>query len=463
MPEGEKREFGNTRIAPKLVVGIFDHTATLGGGEIALLNLVRQLDRERFEPLVILGTDGPLVERLEASGIRVEILPMAPSVLHTRKDSLGMGSVTRVRDILRMVRYATVMAKYLRARGIELLHTNSLKADILGGLAARMAGIPVIWHVRDRIEKDYLPAPVVSIFRKLCRLIPNYVVTNSQATLETLRLAPTQGTVSGTYIHTRPSGFQKARVVYDGTPIPHSVPIVISSSKTAPSAEVITEQTASQDDGVAKDHMEPSDSAQPVFNQQIETQETERRIIIGLVGRISPWKGQHIFLEAASQVNRRYPHVEYQIIGAALFSESDYEEEIHHLTERLGLADRVNFMGFCDDVMERIKALDILVHASTVGEPFGQVIVEGMACAKPVVATRGGGVPEIVEDGVSGILVPMSDANGMAEAILRLIERPDVAREMGERAYLRVSEYFSIDLTARRMEEVYQDVRATRP
>ena len=146
--------------------------------------------------------------------------------------------------------------------------------------------------------------------------------------------------------------------------------------------------------------------------------------VIGLVGRIAQWKGQEIFIRAAAGVLSRFPNCRFRIIGAALFSEQDYERRIRQLAGELGIAHSVEFTGFRQDVFTAISELDILVHASITGEPFGQVIVEGMAAGKPVVATAGGGVPEIVQDGLTGLLVPMGDPQGMARAICRLLENP---------------------------------------
>ena len=125
------------------------------------------------------------------------------------------------------------------------------------------------------------------------------------------------------------------------------------------------------------------------------------------------------------------------------------------MSSQLGLDNVLQFTGFCSNVKQAISELDVVVHASTKGEPFGQVIVEGMAAGKPVVATNGGGVPEIVEDGLTGILVPMGDVSAMAEAICRICADPLAARIMGAKGKKRVAEHFTIEQTARKVESVY--------
>ncbi|HZO89112.1 MAG TPA: glycosyltransferase family 4 protein [Chthonomonadaceae bacterium] len=379
----------------------FDHTANLGGGEIALLRLASRLDRTRYTPLVVLASDGPLVERLRAAGIETHVLSLSPRITQARKDGLGGRTLLRGRDLLATLAYIRQLARFIRQQQADIVHTNSLKADILGGCAARLARTPVIWHIHDRIAEDYLPASVARLFRWLCRVLPDYIVTNSQATLSTLRY-----------------------------PRQHRCAVIACGAEIRPQSE----------EGARK-------------ASAAETKPMERRI--GLVGRISPWKGQHIFLHAAALVRRRFPAARFLVIGAALFAEKDYEAQIHALTHTLGLEDCVEFTGFRNDVPDLIASLEILVHASTIGEPFGQVIIEGMAEGKPVVATDGGAIPEIVEEGKTGLLVPMGDAVAMAEAIGALLSDPERAARMGQHGRERVLAHFTLDQMARRMEAIY--------
>jgi glycosyltransferase involved in cell wall biosynthesis len=379
----------------------FDHTAALGGGEIALLHLVERLDRARFQPVVALASDGPLREKLVAAGVETHLLLLAADVVQTRKDSLGSRSLLQAGVIARALAYVWRLARFIKEKRIDLVHANSLKADLIGGLAARLAGRPVIWHVRDRIENDYLPPTVVTVFRRLARIIPHRVIANSEATLRTLKLPPGN----------------KASVVSSGV-IPR-----------------------------------PVDTTQETFTS-IRTEAP----LIGIIGRISPWKGQHIFLRAAAQVRERFPGARFQIIGSALFDEAAYEKEIHELTTALGLTDAVEFTGFRSDVPELIDRLDILAHASTTGEPFGQVVAQGMMAGKPVVATNGGGVPEIIEDGRSGLLVPMGDAAALATAIIGLLENPERAEAIARAGRRRILDCFTIEQTVKKVQAIYDDL-----
>lgn len=375
-----------------------DHTATLGGGEVALLNLARALSQSRYEPVVLLFSEGPLVRRLAEAGIECHVMPMSGGVIHARKDELGGGTLLRIRDVASTLSFARDVTRFMRRSNVALVHTNSLKSDLIGGLAARTARLPLVWHVRDRIADDYLPAKVAKAFRMLCRVMPTRVIAISDAVRQTLGNNP------------------RVRVVHDGTPMP---------AKTA----------SGRNDG---------------------------RMLVGLVGRISPWKGQDVFLRAASIVRRQLPAARFQIIGSALFGEREFEQRLHAIVQDQGLADAVEFLGFREDVADLIARLDVLVHASTTGEPFGQVIIEGMAAAKPVIGTRGGAVPEIIVEGETGLLVPMGDADQLAEAICALLADPARARRMGLAGRTRVAEHFTIQNTARGVQAVYDDLLAPR-
>jgi glycosyltransferase involved in cell wall biosynthesis len=382
--------------APKKVL-FLDHTAKMGGGEYALLHLSQRLDRSRFEPIVLLFSDGPLREKLVDAGVETYVYPLSSRVVSTRKDTLGAASVLQLRNVLQIIGYCWRLSRFMKKLNIDIVHTNSLKADLIGGVSARLAAVPVIWHIRDRIENDYLPSPVVKVFRWLCRVLPHQLIANSHATLETLQL-------SGTRTNST------AHVVHDGV-----VPIDFSAE------------------------------AQP-----------QATPLIGIIGRVTRWKGQHIFVQAAAQVRQEFPQARFQIIGSSLFGEEDYAAELAALIKELKQEDCIELTGFVTDVNQYLQKLDVLVHASITSEPFGLVVVEGMMAAKPVIATKGGGVLEIVRDGETGLLVPMGDADALASALKYLLNNPDAAQAMGQAGKKRVQENFTIDLTVQRVQDVYE-------
>ncbi len=397
---------------PKNVLYV-DHTAKLGGGEIALLNLIQALDPARFRPHVVLGEDGPLVGRLRAAGIETTILPLDTALRETRKDTLGLGSLLKLSRIKTLLAYSRTLARFAREHSADLIHTNSLKSDIYGGIAGRLARIPVLWHIRDSINSEYLPGPAAAAFRLLSRLMPQAVVANSSSTLHQLW----------------PKRAKSGDVVYSGVPI-----VVVH-------------------DGYVETDAEPYLAGQTTWNHPP---------VVALIGRIAEWKGQHVFLRAAAAARRRFPDTRYWIVGAPLFGEDEYERSLHVMAEQLEMTDRVEFLGFRDDVALLMSQIDIVVHASTLGEPFGQVVIEGMAAGKPLIATNGGALPEIVVPGETGYLVAMGSAEEMAVALERLLAAPVLARTMGQAGRQRVERLFTIGHTARKMESIYDLLFARR-
>jgi len=385
-------------VAPIRVLYL-DHTAALSGGELALARLLGALDRARVEPIVVLAEDGPLRALLCAQSIETHVLPMASRLRETRKDSLGLVGLARhLRSLGQIWAYARSLSRLARERGAQIIYANSLKSDFYGALAARMARVPVIWHVRDRIEESYLPPAAVRLVRLTARHVPACVIANSAGTLATLRLA--RGQCSA----------------------------VIAS-------------------GLSRDHIERCWVA--------ERRNTVPRI--GIIGRLARWKGQDIFLRAAALLRQQGWPAEYCIAGGALFGEETFEAELRSLACELGIGDQVEFAGHVD-VPAELRRLDILVHASTLPEPFGQVIVEGMAAEIPIVATDAGGAREIIEDGRTGLLVRMGDPAALAAALDRLLADPGYARGLATAARRHALENYTIEQSARRSETLYERV-----
>ncbi len=307
--------------------------------------------------------------RLRSLDVETQVLPLSGKVRDVRKDSLGLAAAVRhLEKIPHFSTYAASVAQFARRHNADIIHTNSLKADLYGALAGRLARVPVVWHVRDRIEPTYLPRPAVRMFRLLARKLPAYVVANSQSTLETLFLG----------------GARPSAIVPSG---------------------IDSDEIGTRDERVRTEDRGP--------------------VRIGIVGRIARWKGQHIFLEAAARVIEAGHDTQFVIVGTPLFGEESYEEEIRRQVRDSGIESRVEFLGFRKDIPQVLRSLDILVHASTTPEPFGQVVVEGMAAGLPVIGTDGGGVREIITHDKTGLLVPMSDAPALTRALDGLLRDPE--------------------------------------
>jgi glycosyltransferase involved in cell wall biosynthesis len=162
--------------------------------------------------------------------------------------------------------------------------------------------------------------------------------------------------------------------------------------------------------------------------------------IVGIVGRLQRWKGMHVFLDALALLRAKQPAAHGVIVGGAHETEPGYPAALQAQATALGIAGAVTFAGFQGNAIEWMQAMDVVIHASD-REPFGIVIVEGMALGKPVIAGSEGGPTEIITDGENGLLSPFGDANALAAAMERLLGDPALARRLGEAAARRAVEF----------------------
>ena len=273
--------------------------------------------------------------------------------------------------------YVWRLARRLRQLRPDIVHTMSLKAAVYGIPAARLSGTPVVWHLHDRVAPDYLPGVAVGLLRGLARTGPTMLLANSSATLATV------------------PGARRGRVVPNPIPLP------------------------------APEHRErPFDAVR-----------------VGIVGRLAPWKGQDVFVRAFAEAFQPGSPVRGVIIGAALFGEEEHEEALRRLCRELDVDGRVEITGFVEDVEQAISRLDVLVHCSTVPEPFGQVVVEGMAAGLAVVASAAGGPTEVITNGHDGMLVPPGDVAALADALRTLASDEDLRLKLGRAALIRAQDF----------------------
>ncbi len=180
--------------------------------------------------------------------------------------------------------------------------------------------------------------------------------------------------------------------------------------------------------------------------------------LVGFVGRLDPWKGADVFVRAAAEISRQRSDVRYLVCGGELPGYESYAERVKGLAWDLGLEGRIHFTGWVyrlDDIPEVMAAIDVLVHTSVRPEPFGLVLVEAMAAAKPVVASNAGGVQEVVEANVTGLLAEPGDWCGVADALGALLADPVRAQAMGRAGRERAERLFEVGAYARKIEALY--------
>lgn len=288
------------------------------------------------------------------------------------------------------------LRRAIREIAPDLIVANSLKAAVLVGVVAGRRRW--VWHLHDRLAFDYLAAPIVIALRLLARIGPRRIVANSIATAATAGRLPVG----------------RVAVAYPG--------------------------------------LEESAFARP--------KRSPGRGPVGIVGRVGATKGQKQFVEAAERVARVYPRLRFRIVGTALFEDAPYASALTQQIAHSEISDRVEQAGWSDSPATEFRRLGLLVHASPVPEPFGQVIVEALAVGTPVVATDGGGVGEILDprrestviaDGVRrgayGLLVSPGDAGALAVAISWMLEHPGDSASMVRGAHWDIRDRFSIERT----------------
>jgi glycosyltransferase involved in cell wall biosynthesis len=363
-------------------------TGEIGGAEVALLRLLRHLDRTRFAPAAVCLSPGPLLDRLRALDVECTLVPAG-----------------RFRHLHRTVAVVLQIARVARRHRSDVIFGNGTKGHLYGALAARLVRRPAVWWLHDILPTD--SGRPLSLNWLAARLQADLVVANSAATA------------------------RAAQVYYPSVGAPKIV---------HPGLDMQEIETAGAGDAI------------PRMQQELGLPEGP---LVGIVGRLSRWKGQHIFLEAARLIAGGCAAVRFLVIGGALFGlEPDYPAFLQKLARDLGLVDRVVFTGHRSDVLRLMSSLDVVVHASILPEPFGLIILEGMALGKPVVATALGGVLEIIEPEITGVLVPPNDPKALAAAVLALLSDRERARRIGLAARQRVRERFTAQRMASQMQEL---------
>ncbi len=376
---------------------------TVGGSYFSLLHLVSGLDRSKYEPVVVFAAPTPLAAQFEAAGARTLVRPLAPAV--KLRGPIGRSLSKALNFLLGFLLEPIRLARFLRQQRADLVHlNNSITRSHPWMVAALFAGIPCITHERGINEK------FAGRSRALARTV-KAVICISEAVRENL--------VS--------SGLGELRLVtiHNG--------LDPSSMRATKSAVQVRAEL-----GLAPD--------QP---------------LIGVIGNVKAWKGQEVVVRAMGLLKAQYPDLTCVLVGDTARAERDYTRRIEAIAADLGLSRRIVITGYRSNVADFVAALDIQVHASIAPEPFGRVLLEAMAFSKPVVASRGGAVPEIVVDGETGLLFQPGVPEDLARCLRRLLDDPELARSMGRAGYSRLRDRFSITANVRETEDLYRRLLAT--
>ena len=392
---------------------------TIGGSHYCLLELIKGLNKSKFKPFVLFYQKNILIPEFERH-CPVIILDKTRGLVIKRDFPHLYALVSKIpylpyflilfQKTYNFFRYyLTDFLKiiYLLSKlKIDLVHINNAPALTDWLIAAKILKIKCIGHLRGNWDIGYLQKKLLKFY--------DAVIAISQSVINYLKKKGVNNTNNFVIIH-------------DGI----DIDAVLKTKEKTP-------------DEIRKELAIPSNS----------------NFLLGLIGNIKAWKGQHVAIEAIKILKKKYPKIKCLIVGNVSNLEDDkkYFNYLKELVNNNGLSKNIIFTGFRKDIPDIISALDILIHTSVAPEPFGRVILEGMIFSKPVIATSHGGPIEIIEDGISGFLVPPNDPNALAQKIDYLISNLDTAKKIGQIARKRVEECFSIQINIKKIEQLYTNI-----
>lgn len=393
-----------------------------GGSTLSLFELVKGLNKDLFEPIVIFRQQHPYSERFKQIGIEIYILSNRNSkidkTVNKRDIAKALNSYGRwfailyreakefylffKNDFLDGLRLRSLIKK---VNATIIHHNTSLPGNRATILAGRLLQVPQICHVRSFHELAFID-------KILSRFISSFIYIS-----KAVEFCYTSQKINK----------KKGQVVYN--PVRS-----INGDIEKITSKIRTEFGISSNE----------------------------KLIVN-VARIERWKGQEYYIKAFSKVRKWFPLTKALIVGApsSNYNSRNYYQEIKSLTKELNLTKHVIFTGEREDILQIMTASDVIVHSSSNPEPFGRVIVEGMLSKKPVIATAAGGVFEIITDDNLGLLVPMRDIDKMAEAIRLLFSNPELADKIGLDAFNNARFKFSIEKHVSLIQECYHKLIKT--
>jgi glycosyltransferase involved in cell wall biosynthesis len=383
---------------------LFVHASSdLYGSDKVLLDLLLNLDQNRFKPIVILPGKGPLFDSIQHAGIEVHDLTLARIA---RSGFSPAGIVTLVVNIIVSL---IAISKVVAGRKIDIIHSNTL-AVVSGALWALCSNAKHLWHVHEIIEH---PDIINTYYPRLVNLLSCKVVANSAATREWL-------------VSRSPGLRSKTITILNG--LCHKEMVAIPEISRIRSF-------CTTSDG---------------------------EVVVALVGRINRLKGHKILVDALEILAAKgIRGIRALIVGSPPPGQEHFKTDLCTYIHESSVAGMITLMDFTADIWPVWAACDIAVVPSTEPESFGMVAIEAMSAHKPVIASNHGGLVEIVEDGITGLLVPPQDAGALAVALESLVSDPVRRKEMGERGFQRQKEFFSLEAYTTAFESQYIEIASS--
>jgi glycosyltransferase involved in cell wall biosynthesis len=390
-------------------------SAQLGGTEASLIEMVHSLRAARPEWTfsVIAPHGGPLVERLAGNAVPVDVLAFPATLARVGEAGRLAARLGRIRlaaDLLRAAPSVWRYRRFLRSRLVEhgvpdVVHAHGFKMQVLGALAVPRGAL-LVWHVHDYVASRPFSARLLRALAHRCAL----VVANSSSVADDVR------SVLGAGV--------RVETIYNAIDLTRFTP-----------------------EGPALD-LDRLGGLEPPSSGTLR---------VGLLATFGRWKGHRTFLRAVAAISD-LPVRAYVIGGTQYQTRGSQEtlEGLRHAARDLGLDGRVVFTGPVSDAAAALRALDIVVHASTEPEPFGMVIAEAMACGRAVIVSGAGGAAELVDDGVDGVGHRPGDAAHLAERLRALVADPELRRRLGAAARRTAARRFDRDRLAVEIAPLYR-------
>lgn len=361
-----------------------DQSGQLGGAELSLTDVAKHF---RDQGLVYLFEDGPFATKLTAERVPCKVLQRPR--LSISKDSGLLKGLLSIRQLLPLV---GEVAK--TAQTYDLIYANTQKALVVGAIASILARKPLVYHLRDILSAEHFSQMNRRVAITLANTCATLVIANSQATRQAFIEAG--------------GNSQRIKVVYNGF---------------APEKY----------------------QSQPPLRTALQLQHNiQEGFWIGHFSRFSPWKGQHVLVDALQYLGEE---VQVLLVGKALFGEDNYVQFLQAKMQDYGLQDRVHFLGFRSDIPALMASCDLVAHTSTSPEPFGRVIIEAMLAGCPVVAAKAGGATELIEHGKTGWLCPPNNPQKLAHMIGECQRQPQLRQQIADQARVQASQTFSLEHT----------------
>ncbi len=423
LPSGARTD--GAPAGPRRVLFVQHLGDVFGGTERSLLNLVRRLDPARFRAVVAHPPRGALWDALAAAlgdgaGAAVAVERIAWD-----------GFASPWRRPVAFVRGVLALRRAIRETGAALVHANSWWAARLATPAAASLGVPSIAHVRD--AGFAAPrGPAAGLTRAADHLVRRALNVPTSLLVRPDRLIAVSRFIAEVLAGIAFVDRRRVEVVYDGVDLPPTPPADGRGASFR-----------------ARHGIAPED------------------LLIGAVGRLDPGKGLPLVLEATHALRARGLPARAAIVGGAWDPTGHaHAEELRARAQELGILESVTFTGHVADVWSVYAALDVLVVPSLAPGGYGEgapnALFEGLAAGLPVVASRSGGLPELVRDGVDGLLVPAGDPEALAAALERLLRDPPLRRRLAAEARRQAGETFSTERCAARTQEIYDEVLVER-